>query len=75
MARCTQLCVSCGSNIQKVRYIFSGQAAINAEVESSSADMKSQLIEAIKKMEQLISEAGYECSGIVRLIIYTATLG
>ncbi|MEO6685025.1 MAG: RidA family protein [Dyadobacter sp.] len=51
----------------------SGQTAINAEGISSDADMKSQLLLALQNLEQVISEAGYECSGIVRLNIYTTS--
>ena len=49
----------------------SGQAAVNADGISSADDMKSQLILALQNLEQVISEAGYECKGIVRLNIYT----
>lgn len=51
----------------------SGQAAVNADGQSSTDDMKSQLIQAIQNLEQVISEAGYECQGIVRLNIYTTS--
>jgi len=51
----------------------SGQTAINAEGESSTADMKTQLIQAIQNLEQVISEAGYTCEGMVRLNIYTTS--
>lgn len=51
----------------------SGQAAIDADGRSSTDDMKSQLIQAIRNLEQLIGEAGYECKGIVRLNIYTTS--
>lgn len=51
----------------------SGQAAIDADGVSSNADMKTQLIQAIQNLEQLIGEAGYECKGIVRLNIYTTS--
>ena len=51
----------------------SGQAAISPEGVSSTADMKTQLIQAIKNLEQVISEAGYEFSHIVRLNIYTTS--
>lgn len=51
----------------------SGQAAIDADGRSSTDDMKSQLIQAIQNLEQLIGEAGYECEGIVRLNIYTTS--
>ncbi|SHL31357.1 RidA family protein [Flavobacterium chilense] len=49
----------------------SGQTAINADGISSNADMKSQIILALKNLEQVITEAGYDCKGIVRLNIYT----
>jgi 2-iminobutanoate/2-iminopropanoate deaminase len=52
---------------------ISGQTAINADGESSSADMKSQLKLAIQNLEQVISEAGYEPENIVRLNIYTTS--
>jgi enamine deaminase RidA (YjgF/YER057c/UK114 family) len=51
----------------------SGQAAINAEGVSSTADMKTQLTEAIQNLEHVISVAGYECKNIVRLTIYTTS--
>ncbi|WP_126650327.1 RidA family protein [Chryseobacterium aureum] len=49
----------------------SGQAAIDADGTSSNKDMKSQLEQAIANLEEVISSAGYECHGIVRLNIYT----
>lgn len=49
----------------------SGQTAISADGISSNADMKSQIILALKNLEQVITEAGYDCKGIVRLNIYT----
>ena len=49
----------------------SGQVAIDANGQPSAADMRSQLIQTIQNLEQLIAEAGYECSGIVRLNVYT----
>lgn len=51
----------------------SGQVAIDANGVPSSADMRSQLIQTIKNLEQLIAESGYECSGIVRLNVYTTS--
>ncbi|HEX8327142.1 MAG TPA: RidA family protein [Hymenobacter sp.] len=51
----------------------SGQTAINAAGESSTADMKTQLIESLQNLEQVIDAAGYACSGIVRLNIYTTS--
>ncbi|GAA4214426.1 RidA family protein [Pedobacter jeongneungensis] len=57
-------------NVTGTLYI-SGQTAINDEGISSDADMKTQLIDALKNLETVITQAGYECSGIVRLNIYT----
>lgn len=57
-------------NPQGTLYI-SGQTAISAEGVSSAEDMEAQLKLAIKNLEQVIAEAGYECSCIVRLNIYT----
>lgn len=51
----------------------SGQTAINAEGQSSAADMKTQLQEAIENLEKVIKDAGYECKNIVRLNIYTTS--
>ena len=52
---------------------LSGQTAINADGQASTGDMKSQLIQTIQNLEQVISEAGYECKNIVRLNIYTTS--
>jgi len=51
----------------------SGQVAIDANGQPSTADMRSQLIQTIQNLEQLISEAGYECRGIVRLNVFTTS--
>ena len=51
----------------------SGQVALDANGVPSNADMRSQLIQTIQNLEQLISESGYECKGIVRLNIYTTS--
>lgn len=51
----------------------SGQVAIDANGIPSNADMRSQLIQTIANLEQLIKESGYECSNIVRLNIYTTS--
>ncbi|TGE09548.1 RidA family protein [Hymenobacter fodinae] len=52
----------------------SGQVAISAEGQPSTADMRTQLQQTIQNLEQLISEAGYECAGIVRLNVYTTSV-
>ncbi|WP_207536533.1 RidA family protein [Desertivirga arenae] len=49
----------------------SGQVAIDENGVPSSADMRSQLIQTITNLEQLITESGYECKNIVRLNVYT----
>ncbi len=51
----------------------SGQVALDAHGIPSSADMRSQLIQTIQNLEQLIGESGYACSGIVRLNVYTTS--
>lgn len=51
----------------------SGQVAIDANGIPSKADMRSQLIQTIQNLEQLISQSGYECKNIVRLNIYTTS--
>lgn len=48
-----------------------GQAAVHADGQSSTADMRTQLLLAIQNLEQVIGEAGYQCQGIVRLNVYT----
>ena len=50
-----------------------GQAAVHADGTSSNADMRTQLLLAIQNLEQVIREAGYECSNIVRLNILTTS--
>ncbi|MEQ8478030.1 RidA family protein [Fulvivirga sp.] len=52
---------------------ISGQTAISLEGLSSTADMRTQLIEAITNLETVIKEAGYKCENIVRLNIYTTS--
>lgn len=59
-------------NVTGTLYV-SGQTAINDKGESSAADMKTQLELAIKNLEQVITEAGYDCKNIVRLNIYTTS--
>ncbi|MBW8687998.1 RidA family protein [Chitinophaga rhizophila] len=49
----------------------SGQAAVDADGKSSTADAKTQLLQAMENLETVISQAGYECKNIVRLTIYT----
>lgn len=49
----------------------SGQVAINSNGIPSSEDMRSQLVQTIANLEQLISKSGYECKNIVRLNVFT----
>ena len=35
--------------------------------------MKTQVIQALENLEKVISDAGYECSGIARLNVYTTS--
>lgn len=52
---------------------ISGQAAITADGQSSTAGMKTQLELVLQNLEQVIREAGYEPENIVRLTIYTTS--
>lgn len=52
----------------------SGQVAIDAYGIPSNTDMRSQLIQTIANLEQLIRESGYECKNIVRLNVYTTSV-
>lgn len=51
----------------------SGQVAIDANGQPSTEDMRSQLIQTIGNLEQLIAEAGYEMKNIVRLNVFTTS--
>ena len=51
----------------------SGQVAIDANGQPVNADMNTQLELTFQNLERLISEAGYEPSGIVRLNLYTTS--
>eukprot|EP01133_Synstelium_polycarpum_P002683 gene2683-3102_t len=59
-------------NVESTLYI-SGQTAINADGLSSAEDMKSQLLDALRNLEQVVTQAGYRCGDIVRLNIYTTS--
>lgn len=59
-------------NVQSTLYV-SGQTAIDANGVSSTENMESQIVLALQNLEQVIAEAGFECSGIVRLNIYTTS--
>ncbi|SEJ37626.1 Enamine deaminase RidA, house cleaning of reactive enamine intermediates, YjgF/YER057c/UK114 family [Dyadobacter sp. SG02] len=50
-----------------------GQAAVHADGTSSNADMRTQLGIAIHNLETVISQAGYDCSNIARLTIYSTS--
>ena len=51
----------------------SGQVAIDANGQPSAGEMRTQLIQTIQNLEQLIHEAGYKCEGIVRLNVFTTS--
>lgn len=51
----------------------SGQVAMDANGQPVTADMNTQLKLTIQNLEQLIKEAGYDPSGIVRLNVYTTS--
>ena len=51
----------------------SGQVAMSADGQPSAADMRTQLIQTIQNLEQLMGEAGYEPKHIVRLNIFTTS--
>ncbi|RSK44944.1 RidA family protein [Hymenobacter rigui] len=51
----------------------SGQVAIDEHGAPSTADMRSQLLQTIQNLEQLIGEAGYEPRNIVRLNVFTTS--
>src|SRR5690606_17238500 len=59
-------------NVESTLYV-SGQTAIDDKGVSSNADMKIQLELAIKNLERVVTEAGYDCKNIVRLNIYTTS--
>lgn len=50
-----------------------GQAAVHPDGRSSTDDMRTQLLLAIQNLEQVITQAGYECRNIVRLNILTTS--
>jgi enamine deaminase RidA (YjgF/YER057c/UK114 family) len=58
--------------VESTLYI-SGQTAINANGESSDADMRTQLIKTIENLELVIQKAKFEVKNIVRLNIYTTS--
>lgn len=49
----------------------SGQTATDADGKSSTANMRTQLVQTLQNLEQVVTESGYECRNIVRLNIYT----
>ncbi len=52
----------------------SGQVALDANGVPSSADMRSQLIQTIQNLEQVMAQAGYACKDIVRLNVYSTSV-
>jgi 2-iminobutanoate/2-iminopropanoate deaminase len=60
------------TNVQGTLYV-AGQAAVHTDGTSSDADMRTQLGIAIQNLETVIGQAGYDCSNIVRLTIYSTS--
>lgn len=50
---------------------MSGQTAIDADGQPSTGDMRTQLLQVLGNVEQVIGTAGYHCRDIVRFTIYT----
>lgn len=59
-------------NVEGTLYV-SGQTAIDDDGNSSAEDMKIQLIKSLANLERVIDEAGYSCSNIVKLNVYTTS--
>jgi 2-iminobutanoate/2-iminopropanoate deaminase len=59
-------------NIEGTLYV-SGQTAIDDNGNSSSANMRTQIVHAIENLEKVIHSSGYELRNIVRLNIYTTS--
>jgi 2-iminobutanoate/2-iminopropanoate deaminase len=51
----------------------SGQVAMDANGVPSTAGMRAEFIQTTENLEHLIEEAGYKCSGIVRLNVFTTS--
>lgn len=58
------------TNVAGTLYV-SGQTAIDDNGISSTADMRTQIIQTIENLEKVILTANYELKNIVRLNIYT----
>ncbi|WP_375436572.1 RidA family protein [uncultured Hymenobacter sp.] len=50
-----------------------GQAALDAEGQPSTGDLKTQVVQVIQNVEQVLHHAGYQCRDIVRLNVYTTS--
>lgn len=59
-------------NAQSTLYV-SGQAAVHPDGTASNENMRTQLALAIKNLETVIRESGFECRNIVKLTIYTTS--
>lgn len=57
-------------NVQSTLYV-SGQTAIDDDGISSTADMRTQINEALANLKKVIMEADFEVKNIVRLNVYT----
>lgn len=58
-------------NVQSTLYV-SGQTAIDDDGISSTADMRTQINEALANLKKVILEADFEVKNIVRLNVYTS---
>lgn len=59
-------------NASSTLYV-SGQTAIDDDGQSSTADMRTQLLTTISNLEQVMKSAEYDLNQIVRLNIYTTS--
>lgn len=59
-------------NASSTLYV-SGQTAIDEDGQSSTADMRTQLLTTISNLEQVMKSAEYDLNQIVRLNIYTTS--
>lgn len=51
----------------------SGQAAMDGNGNPSTADMKKQLAQVLGNLKEVVENAGYHCSGLVRMTIFTTS--
>lgn len=54
---------------------LAGQAAMDAEGRPSEADMAGQIAQTMDNVEAVLREAGYSFADVVRLNVYTTSVG